>query len=125
MHVINRSFAGASGRLSFPATGGKGAEEIGEGSDDELVGVFPVKRKIAEEELVEVVPVGPYVEALRHHHLLHRPTEVGVWVAGVGGYGESWAEEGGGLLHDGVGATGRGEEEAVGGEDAGEIQAVG
>lgn len=90
------------GSLRF--RGGEGDEEVSEGADYELVGVLTIQSKIAEEQLVELLPVGPNgVQPLGHHHLLHRPPEIRVRVRRVSGDCQPGAHSSGGLLHDGVG----------------------
>ena len=57
--------------------GGVGAgheanQKVGESADDELMSVFGVKRKIAEEQLMQIIPISRHVPQLsRFRHLLH------------------------------------------------------
>lgn len=113
-------------------------EEICESAHDVLVGGFGVEGEVAEEELVEVVPIGSHVDQVTClHHLLHGSPEVHVRIRGVGGDGNAPRDGGfglrrgvgglgggggrGGGVDDGVGAARGGEEEALGGVDGGEV----
>lgn len=83
-------------------------EEICEGAQDVLMGGFGIEGEVAEEELVEILPIGSRIDQVTClHHLLHGSPEVHVRIRGVGGDGDPPGDEGLGLCR-GVGGVGGG-----------------
>lgn len=100
VHELPRHLALAVGKWSFPAAifrcgGHEGDEEIGECSDDELVGALGVEREIAHQKVMQIIPILLHVvDFTRLHHFLHGSAEVHEGVRGVGGDGDGSAGDG-------------------------------